>query len=388
MLIPYRVKNPWKKFPIATVSIISLNVLIYLCTTEYGLVIRDSVVEHYAFQLGESNFFCIFSAMFLHADIFHILGNMLFFWVFSPPVEDRLGIPRFLLVYFLTGIAGDLLQALLDVMTGGQVRPGLGASGCIMGIMGAYWYLFSWSTVCVFYWFGIFARGVWEVQAIWIIGIFVALDIVEGIFSGSSGGVANFAHVGGGLSGLLLCLLLRIKRDTEQVSQAKASHAEVKDLTLVPLGDLEIMRRDEPLNADVIKAIMKVAPSLGRSDMIERAFADAGSVLITQSPELVVRYLLSYRGDHSIYTPAHLLRLARHAESGQNTQHILAIYDLILSNHPKAPETEIALYRSALCSWQRCHDPVNARTCLQELLTRYPFGSLEQHAKSLLRELP
>lgn len=189
LIIPYRVKNPWKRFPIATVSLIGLNILIYLFTTEFFLTIRDDVLRHYAFQLGESSFFTIFSAMFLHGDLMHLAGNMLFFWVFGPAVEDRLGIPRFLLVFFATGIMGSLLQAGVDVAMYGQTLPGIGASGCVMGILGAYWFLFSWSTVCVFYLIGFFFRfwyGVWEVQALWVIGLYVLLDLAQGIFLGSA----------------------------------------------------------------------------------------------------------------------------------------------------------------------------------------------------------
>jgi len=168
LFLPYRVKNPWKHFPYTTVAIIAVNVLVYSLTTESFLHIREEVVEGYAFQFGVSSFMSLFYAMFLHQDIFHIGGNMLFLWVFGPAVEDRLRPGRYLLVYFATGIVGALLQSFIDTAAG-HSAPCIGASGCIMGVMGAYWYLFSWSTVCVFYW--IFIRlGVWEIDAFWVIG--------------------------------------------------------------------------------------------------------------------------------------------------------------------------------------------------------------------------
>ncbi|MHB9130557.1 MAG: rhomboid family intramembrane serine protease [Armatimonadota bacterium] len=387
MLIPYRVKNPWKKFPFATVTLMGINVLVFLLTSESFLEIRESVVDGYAYQFGISPIINMLWAMFLHADILHLAGNMLFFWVFGPATEDRLGIPRFLLIYFCAGIVGDLLQGIIDSLVAGGSMPGIGASGCIMGIMGAYWFLFPWSTVCVFYWFGWFMRGIWEVQAVWIIGLFILLDVVEGVVYGSGGGVANFAHVGGGVAGVLLCLALRIKRDSEAVSSAKAAHADMKDLTLVSLVDLEIMRRDDPVNLDVIKAMIPQALRMGRDDHVHRAFRDAGSELIEKDPAFVMKYLLKMNGDPRIYRPSLLMRLGQYAEKEADPHKAIKLYQFVQEFYPRAPENELALYRLALCHWEKCHDASQARDHLQQLLERYPFGSLEQPAKSLMQKI-
>lgn len=119
LIIPYRVKNPWKKFPVATVTLIGLNVLIYLLTTHYGLIIRDEVVRAFAYEYGKSPLFNILASMFLHGDIMHLVGNMLFLWVFAPTVEERLGIPAFLLVYFTAGVMGDVLQGVTEMLAFG-----------------------------------------------------------------------------------------------------------------------------------------------------------------------------------------------------------------------------------------------------------------------------
>jgi membrane associated rhomboid family serine protease len=387
MLIPYRVKNPWKRFPYATVSIIALNVLIYLCTTEYALVIREDVADTFAFQLGVSNIFAMFSAMFLHGDIFHLLGNMLFLWVFAPPVEDRLGIPRFLAIYFATGICGDLLQGLFDVFIHGFTLPGIGASGCIMGVMGAYWYIFSWSTVCVFYWFGWIFRGVWEVAAFWIIGLFLLMDVAKGILEQGMGGVANFAHVGGGVSGALLCLLMHIKRDSAELSQAKAQQAEMRDISLLSLPELEVMRKDDPQNPEVIRAMLRPAMGLGRMDMIGRCFQEAGPALIGRDPALVTYYLFQMQGDHTIYPPMYLNRLGRIAEDSPNPQQAIDIYTIVCEHHPRTLEGEMALYRMALTYKDKLQNPVIARLQLESLLEQYPFSTLEAQARVLLKEM-
>lgn len=385
IIAPYRVKNPWKKFPIATLSLIGINVLVYLLTTESGLFIREDVITGYAYQLG-GPIINIIWAMFLHGNILHLAGNMLFLWVFSPPVEDRLGIPKFLLIYFATGIVGFLLQGVMDLTMADMVRPGIGASGAIMGVMGAYWYIFSWSIVCVFYWIFWFWRGVWEIKAIWVIGAYIVLDLIQAIM-GASDGVANFAHVGGGVAGALLCLGLRIKRDTAAVSEVKATQAEMKDLSLVPLLDLEVMRKDDPLNTDVLRAMIPQACRMGRTDILQRIFNGGGTALIEKDPALVVHYLLKLHGDDSIYSPTQLMRLARFAEGTTDSARAALLYEMVLEHHPMAQETEMALYRLACYHWDKHHDAQRAGAYLTRQLERYPFGSLEQPAKMMLQKM-
>ncbi|HOP79584.1 MAG TPA: rhomboid family intramembrane serine protease, partial [Armatimonadota bacterium] len=105
MLIPYRVKAPVSRFPIATVTIIAINVLVYLLTIDGNLMIKEHIALRYAFGGSELPILNVFTGAFLHADIFHVGGNMLFLWVFGQAVEDRLGIPKFLAVYLGTGVA-------------------------------------------------------------------------------------------------------------------------------------------------------------------------------------------------------------------------------------------------------------------------------------------
>jgi membrane associated rhomboid family serine protease len=386
MLIPYRVKNPWKRFPYATVALIALNMVIYGMTTQDGLVIRDAVADRFAFHLGISPVITLFTAMFLHADPFHLLGNMLFLWVFAPPVEDRLGIPRFLAIYLITGIVGDLMQAGVDVLFYGQTVAIIGASGCIMGIMGAYWYLFSWSTVCVFYFIMIIRiyAGTWEVAAFWIIGLFVLLDIGRGLLGG--GGVANFAHVGGSLAGALLCLALGMKRDTAALSEVKRAQAEVEHLELLTLQELELIRADDPQNLRVLRALVHPALAQGESDLLHRAFRDAGPSLIDSDPQLVMEYL-QLQGDVTIYSARDLLRLARIAEDGANPTVALHLYALVRSTYPRAIESEMALYRMGVVSWEKLHDRATAIRHLHALLEQYPFSTMEPYVRVLLREL-
>lgn len=390
MLIPYRVKNPTKNFPVATVAIIAINCLVYMFTTNNLLQIKESVVNSYAFGLGASPIFNFFSAIFLHADPFHLIGNMLFFWVFGPPVEDRLGIPRYIGLYLITGFAGDILQALFDQIIFGHPQLGIGASGCIMGIVGAYWYLFSWSTVCVFYWFGLIFHGVWEVAAIWMIALYVFIDIAEGVFSGAlkgAGGVANFAHVGGAVAGMFLCIAMRAKRDSEAMSEAKAIHADMGDLSSLPVHALESMLEEDKGNPELIRAAIQPAMRMGRESMIHTAMRDAGLSLIDKDPGLVVHYLVDLHGDPTLYQPMHLLRLAGILERANDPSQALLVYRYIVNTYPSVPDAETAFYRMAHCYWNTLHNGQSARACLQEMATRFPNGPMFQFGKTLWNQI-
>lgn len=387
MLLPYRVKNPTTRFPAATIGIIGINVIVYLLTTEYFLFIRRDIILRYAFKMGESPAINAFTAMFLHADPFHLLGNMLFLWVFGRAVEDRLGIARYLGVYFVTGIVGDLLQALFDVMFTGSPHPVIGASGCIMGAVGAYWFLFPWSKVCVFYWLFWYVRGVWEVQAIWVIGLYFLMDLANGLAWGHGGGVANFAHVGGSLAGVLLCIVLKAKRDTVSVSEAKAVQADVGGLERMPLQTLQTMLQDDYANTDIIRALIPSALRLNDREAVDGAMANAGPVLIEKDPNLVAYYLVDLCGSPSIYQPVQLLKLASVMEQAYQTQQAMGLYRIVASIRETSPDVEMALYRMALCSWNRLHDANGAKTCLAEMHKRFPNGPMLPYGRELWRRI-
>jgi len=386
VLIPYGVKNPPKRFPIATVSLIAINVIVYALTTQSFLEIRESVLKQYAFQLGSSPFLNFISAAFLHFDLFHILGNMLFLWVFGPPVEDRLGMPKYLGLYFITGLVGDLCQAAVDSAVYGSIRPGIGASGCIMGVVGAYWFLFPWSTVCVFYWLGWFYRGVSEIRALWVIGLYVLMDVVEGVFFGS-GGVANFAHVGGAFAGILLCLAVRAKRDTEAMSDARAIQADSRDLSNMPFHALQTMLEQDPHNVEILRAMIGPAMRLGQQGAVDQAMQAFGPELITKDPNLVAHYLTVLQGKPDIYQSVHLLRLAGLLERSGDPANAVQIYKLIADGRPTDPAAETALYRVAHCSWNAFHDAVTARSYLMRIRERFPNGEMMAFARQLWNQM-
>lgn len=147
----------------------------------------------------------LITAMFLHGGPLHLAGNMLYLWIFGDNVEEVVGRWRYVLAYLGSGLVGSLCQI---VAAPDSLVPTLGASGAIAGIMGMYLVWFPRNRVRV-----LLIRVVVEVRAVWVIGPWLVLQALEGLHAfgeiGKSGGVAYLAHVGGGVTGVVVGALTR-----------------------------------------------------------------------------------------------------------------------------------------------------------------------------------
>lgn len=152
-----------------------------------------------------SVYITLLTSMFMHGGWAHILGNMLYLWIFGDNLEDRLGHGRYLLFYLLVGLLASLAHVFTSVLIGDNLQiPSLGASGAIAGVLGGYLLLFPGRRVTV-----ILIRVVTQVRAIFAVGVWFLLQLVGGlgVLGGGSDGVAYAAHIGGFIAGLALIKL-------------------------------------------------------------------------------------------------------------------------------------------------------------------------------------
>ena len=162
--------------------------------------------------------------MFMHASWEHILGNMLFLWIFGNNIEDSLGKVRFFVWYIAAGLAATALQTVITLAAGSVPDasiPNIGASGAIAGVLGAYFVLLPRARVLTVIFFGIIL--IREIQAYWFLGIWIGLQIWSGGLSilspQSGGGTAFFAHIGGFVFGIATILLVVKRRPTAPTSR-------------------------------------------------------------------------------------------------------------------------------------------------------------------------
>jgi len=219
-MIPLKDENPTRTFPFVTISIIVINALVFLYELSLGpglegLVKRFGVIPYeLSRSLGIAVLLTLFTSLFLHGDFFHILGNMLYLWIFGNNIEDKLGHLRFIFFYISCGIAASLGHVLSSLNS--QI-PTIGASGAISGILGAYLVLYPnakiLTLVPLFYTFRIIRINAKWFLLIWIImQIFSTTASVTYANSSTSGGVAWFAHITGFFAGILFLFLLSARR--------------------------------------------------------------------------------------------------------------------------------------------------------------------------------
>ncbi len=215
-MLPLRDENPTRRVPFVNYGLITLNVLVFLWQLSLGargeaVFYRMALVPlevTSGFDLGDVR--SIFTSMFMHAGLAHLLGNMLYLWIFGDNVEDALGHGRYLFFYLGGGIAAILTHIFLYPFS--QV-PTVGASGAIAATLGAYLLLFPHRRVVTLIPFGFFIQ-VARIPAVIVLGMWFLLQLVEGVLSlgmGALGGVAFWAHIGGFVFGMLVGPRLRLR---------------------------------------------------------------------------------------------------------------------------------------------------------------------------------
>ena len=219
-MIPLKDDNPISGRPIVTYFIIGLCVLIFLVQLSsetyktgelfysYGLIPsvlmgnNELPLDLYTIP----SWLTIFSSMFMHGGFMHLIGNMLYMWIFADNIEDNLGPSKFLIFYLLSGLGAAMTQVLMDTQS--QI-PMVGASGAIGGVLGAYLINHPNARVLVLIPFGFFSQLI-KIRALYVLGFWFILQFIS-----SGGGVAYAAHIGGFVSGMILILFFNKKRKTK-----------------------------------------------------------------------------------------------------------------------------------------------------------------------------
>ena len=214
-MLPLFDSVPTRRFPLVTYALIAANFAVWFWELDsrgarvdrdafYPCAVQGPCIgaahDHLAWPVG------VVTGMFLHASWLHILGNMLFLWIFGNNVEDAMGRFRYLVFYFAAGFAAALTQAFVTLHWSGTAAasvPEVGASGAIAGVLGAYFVLLPHARI----WTLILGFLPWRLSAGFFLAFWFLLELWEGGFSlthpQSGGGVAFAAHVGGFVFGVL-----------------------------------------------------------------------------------------------------------------------------------------------------------------------------------------
>jgi membrane associated rhomboid family serine protease len=233
-MIPLHDDNPTKLTPVVTIATIAVCTLVFLYQASLPVDPDNTFVFQYgaipALLFGQGDlpetvvpipaYATLITSMFLHGGWMHLIGNMLYLWVFGNNIEDVMGHARYVVFYLTCGILAALSHALTDPSS---PIPMVGASGAISGVLGAYVLLFPRARVLVL----MPGLGATKVPAGIVLGMWFVMQLLSGGMSIGSqgGGVAFFAHIGGFLAGMALIGLFK-RRD---VSFFAPSHRDQRE---------------------------------------------------------------------------------------------------------------------------------------------------------------
>lgn len=197
-----------KSVPVVTYALIAINIIVFLLEMAGG----EAFIKAWSFIPSRflanpgSNFITIFTAMFMHAGWGHLIGNMIYLWIFGDNVEDRFGKGKYIFFYLLSGVAATFSQLYFNPESN---VPNVGASGAIAGVLGAYILFFPGERVKI-----LLGQYLTELPALVVIGFWFLLQFLSGFSSTSTsadtGGVAYMAHVGGFVAGLAVALAFKL----------------------------------------------------------------------------------------------------------------------------------------------------------------------------------
>ena len=203
-MIPLRDVIPTRTTPYVTISLVTINILVFLYQFSLGPAV-DRFVLTFGLVPAYFSWINVFTSMFLHGGFLHVGGNMLYLWIFGDNVEDRMGHARFLAFYLLCGTAAALGQTLT---VPDSIVPMVGASGAVAGVMGAYFVLYPHSRIVTLLPLFFFIQII-EVPAIFFLGVWFVMQLLSGVGSiatategNPSGGIAFWAHVAGFAAGI------------------------------------------------------------------------------------------------------------------------------------------------------------------------------------------
>jgi membrane associated rhomboid family serine protease len=208
-MIPLKDDNPSRSFPFVTIGLIISNIVVFMYQLSLGHHMNIFILKMGTIPYEISHFedlrpksplpisFTLITYMFIHGGFLHLIGNMLYLWIFGDNVEDSMGHIRFLIFYIICGILAGLFQIFSNP---NSIIPMIGASGAIAGVLGAYFILYPKAHILTLIFFFFFIRII-RIPAVILLGLWFFIQVVN---SSYGGGVAWYAHIGGFVSGIFL----------------------------------------------------------------------------------------------------------------------------------------------------------------------------------------
>lgn len=367
MVIPYGTTRRLSQVPYATYTLLGINILVWAISVFvlFGVGIEDlrAFLMWGALTPARLHWHTLITSAFLHESPLplHLVGNMLFLFIFGRHVEDALGRAMFVATYLGSHLAAMLMHMLVGYRfaPADMELPTLGASGAIAGVLGLFAVRFYNTHIKVFYLlslFGLIGRaGTFLVRAMWGLGFYFLWDVVQGLldlgYLAEGGGVANWAHVGGFLFGLAIALIAGLREEAVEMYTASDAYDWFRDgQWRKAVVCFEEIVHDEPENADAHLKLgvcyeLTGRPRRGLASLAtaQRLYRERGDVPAASAALVQV---IRYHPATSQLAPETYLETADFLESQSDLALAAAGYEQLARAHPQHPLAEYGVVRA------------------------------------------
>jgi len=397
LFVPLGTTRPRWRRPYITYGLMAANILVF------GLQIGSPDSLPLGFIPAHPGLSSWFLSIFMHAGVVHLLGNMLFLWLFATLTEDVFGAWLLLAFYFASDLGATLLYSLVGLIFSPNSLevPVVGASGAIAGIMGLSAVCFLRTQVRVWYlvgWFLYWRTGVAEIGAPVFVGLWVGWEVIQGLLKtsmeaayGGGGGVAHWAHVGGFAVGMGVALALKLRKRVVHTDLVEGRRPVMGQFeAFAQAGELEQMVERSPEDAEAWYALGRAREGSGRMAKAGEAHARAMELFLRQrrGAEAVEAYkaMREYREMPALPEALAFLLACALAESGHREDAFRLFWE-VAKEGPKGPQTETSLVRAGEIAASLPGHAQDARDCYRKLLEDYPYGPWRHIALKRLKDL-
>jgi membrane associated rhomboid family serine protease len=359
---------------------VAANLLVFF-NVVYGIPDPSDVYMRYGFSPREPQLWTLLTSLFIHLNVWHLLWNMIYLWLFGSAIEDALEWWLFLPTYFACALAAHVVYWLIAAMAQWD-NPSVGASGAIAGLLGLFAVRF-YKTRIRFWWFPLYffapQWGTFQVSCLWFIGFFVAWNLFGGIHDlamHTRAPVAYWAHLGGFGLGMVYGLMVKLHtegRSEYLLQEARAAMGKGQWMQVIEAAGKAAQREPDNVEAHILLArSYDVLRQPQRSlDHFKRALLASWKEDDRARAQQI--YLEAVRAHPTFcLKPREQLSLVADFLQSRDFMQAIGVLAKVVAYYPETPEAETALLRAGQIYLERLNQPERALEMFDILLTRYP----------------
>jgi membrane associated rhomboid family serine protease len=367
-LLPFATERPTQRLPLATCGLALVNLLVFIWFV-FGQPDPYEIHQRYGFSPRAPQAWTLLTCLFFHTDLWHLLFNLCFLWLFGSAMEDALEWWLFLLTYFACSLAANLLYWSIAVVAQWD-EPTVGASGAIAGLLG---------TFAVRFYPARLRLGKFQMSYLWLIGFFVCKELCGGVRDltvSAAPTAGHWAHLGGFGLGMLYGLLAKLHaegRTQHLLHQARAAASQGQWVQAIELAGK--VAQQEPDNVDAHLLLARSYDVMRQAQRSQEHFQQAIRTSWKKDDRLQASriYLETVRAHPTFcLEPREQLSLVPDFLQAQEFEHAISVLAKIVAYYPETLEAETALLRAGQIYLERLNEPERALEMFELLLARYP----------------